>query len=276
MRASRAVLLGLLQGPTELAPVSSSAHTILVPLLAGWGYERLEPPLRKSFEVALHGGGALGLVIGARHSLLGGMRRTLCTPRGALFMAASCAPAACAGLLWQGPIERRLSEPRSVLLALAGGGLAMALADGCACERDADEATLGDALAIGAAQAVALIPGVSRSGAALSAARMRRFRRDAAHTLAWRCALPLMLGASVLSAARALSAPQRRCAPAMLAAGACSALVSTLACVRLLCTRPGRAPRLLPFAAYRLALAALGARKLATGPGRRGRVEPRS
>ena len=58
-----AVILGLLHGPTELLPISSSAHTTLVPWLAGWPYEELDPRLRKSFEVALHAGTAAALLL---------------------------------------------------------------------------------------------------------------------------------------------------------------------------------------------------------------------
>ena len=69
LRPRHALALGLLQGPTELLPVSSSAHTILVPLLAGWPYGELEAQLRKSFEVALHAGTALALALDMRAEL---------------------------------------------------------------------------------------------------------------------------------------------------------------------------------------------------------------
>src|ERR1700722_3421111 len=62
---SQALALGLLHGPTELLPISSSAHTILVPWLAGWSFPELDPELRQSFEVALHAGTALALLLGS-------------------------------------------------------------------------------------------------------------------------------------------------------------------------------------------------------------------
>src|SRR5713101_5987507 len=65
----RAIALGLIQGPAELLPVSSSAHLTLVPKLAGWDWERLDPEMRKSFEVALHAGAAAALLIGQRRML---------------------------------------------------------------------------------------------------------------------------------------------------------------------------------------------------------------
>ena len=65
-----AVALGALQGPTELLPVSSSAHTTLIPWLAGWSYAELDPELRKSFEVALHAGAGAALAIDMRAELI--------------------------------------------------------------------------------------------------------------------------------------------------------------------------------------------------------------
>jgi len=255
-----AVALGLLEGPTELLPVSSSAHTILVPLLAGWPYDELDPGLRKSFEVSLHAGAALALAIRMRRelrALAAGLDR-----RAAAALALSSAPPACAGLLLQRPIERRLGGPRATAAALALGALAMALADRSAETRSLCDAGPRDALAIGVAQAIALVPGVSRSGAALAAARARGFRRRDAHALSWRAALPVMFGASLLSGARAARRGLPPGAPAMLAAGGGGALCSTLASTRLLRPRGGPQRALLPFALYRLALTALVARRL--------------
>ena len=69
-----AVALGAVQGPTELLPVSSSGHLVLLPAVLGWRYRELDPELRKSFEVALHAGGALALLIGLRTRC-----RSICT-----------------------------------------------------------------------------------------------------------------------------------------------------------------------------------------------------
>ena len=77
LRSRHALALGLLQGPAELLPVSSSAHTILVPVLARWPYGELPATLRKSFEVALHGGTALALAspVGGRSTFVRGLQR---------------------------------------------------------------------------------------------------------------------------------------------------------------------------------------------------------
>src|SRR5689334_15485601 len=127
LRPRHALALGLLQGPTELLPVSSSAHTILVPVLARWPYGELPATLRKSFEVALHGGTALALALAMRAGPRGGLGE-LEAPQAAV-VALACVPPAVAGVLFAGHIERRLSEPRAVVRGLVAGAVAMALAD---------------------------------------------------------------------------------------------------------------------------------------------------
>jgi len=104
-----AVALGLLQGPTELLPVSSSAHTTLVPWLAGWSYAELDGERRKAFELALHAGAGLALAIDMRAELLGGGAGR--DAPGAAVLVLSLAPAALAGSALRGPIERRLGAP---------------------------------------------------------------------------------------------------------------------------------------------------------------------
>ncbi len=248
-----ALALGLLQGPAELLPVSSSAHTTLLPWLAGWPYASLEGPKRKSFEVSLHAGAALALA--ARPGSLGAAE--LLPARVA---AGALAPPALVGVLARGPIERRLGGPRSIAAGLAAGSFAMVIAEararGVASRRgDARDADARDGIALGLAQAAALAPGVSRNGATLSAARARGFERPAAVALSWRAGLPVLLGASALEAARLARGSSREERPAM-AAGAAAAFVSTAFSLRVLGPRL-REAALLPFAIYRLLLAGL-------------------
>jgi undecaprenyl-diphosphatase len=249
MPLRHALLLGLLQGPAELLPVSSSAHTVLVPKLLGWPSD-LDPGEAKTFEIALHYGAALGLILTLRRDLAAGLRRPV-------LLAISLAPAALVGFALERPIERRLSGPRTIAVNLLAGGIAMALADlrgGHA--RRVRDATAHDALALGIAQALALAPGVSRNGATLTAARARGFRRRAAQDLSWQVAIPPILGATLLKGRRMLSegAPPGLGRP--LAVGTAAALASTLACSPLSCTAR-RARSLLPFSLYRTLLAAL-------------------
>jgi undecaprenyl-diphosphatase len=257
IKLRQALTLGLAQGPTELLPVSSSAHTTLIPLLLDWPYAELDGELRKSFELALHAGAGLALALDMRSELLPAVR--LLDRRRVSVVALSLAPAALAGLALRPSIERRLGGPRSIAAGLALGGLAMAVAEhrAPAGRRADDDAHPADGLALGLAQAVALAPGVSRYGATLVVARARRFSPDAAQTLSWHAALPVVLGASALEGARLLrrGTPDGTLAP--LAAGAVGAFASTLLSARLL-RRPERALRsLLPWALYRVALAAL-------------------
>ncbi len=257
IKLRHALALGLAQGPTELLPVSSSAHTTLIPLLLDWPYEQLDAELRKSFELALHAGAGLALALDMRSELIAAARRLDC--RRIAVVALSLGPPVLAGLALRPLVERRLGGPRSIAAGLALGGLAMAGVERMrpAGERSDNDARPLDGLALGLAQAVALAPGISRYGATLVVARARRFSPEAAQTLSWHAALPVVLGAGVLEGARLVrrGTPDGTLAP--LTAGAAGAFASTLLSARLL-RRPERALRsLLPWALYRVVLAAL-------------------
>ena len=146
--------LGLIQGVTELVPVSSSAHLALVPRLLGWRYAELAPAERKAFEVALHAGTAPALALAAA----GGGRR----PRPAL-LALTVIPPALAGLALERPDRAPARRPAH------GGAWPRSrparpcwLADARAGDRAAPDA--GDHLAVGVAQALALGPGCLACG----------------------------------------------------------------------------------------------------------------
>ncbi len=256
-----AVALGLLQGPSELLPVSSSAHTTLIPWLRGWPYATLDGEQRKSFEVALHAGAGAALALHMRRELLRDAARL--DRRRAVVIALALAPPAIAGYALGPAIERHLGGPRSIAAGLAAGGVAMALADtrtgadaGDAA-RAKDEATPCDGLALGLAQTAALVPGVSRNGATLTAARSRRFSRAGAQALSWHAGLPVIFGAGALKSWRMRRAGVPREQRAALAAGGASALLSTLASARLLDRRLREGQSLWPYSLYRCLLAAL-------------------
>jgi undecaprenyl-diphosphatase len=252
-----ALVLGLVQGPTELLPISSSAHTTLLPWLLRWRYATLDGQLRKSFEVSLHAGAAAALALEMRSELLAAARRT--SPRHAATVALSIVPPALAGLVLGPVIERRLGRPHTIAAGLIAGGLAMAASDERGELREREQAGPLDGLAIGLAQALALMPGVSRHGAAVSAARARGFTREAAGELSWHAGVPVMLGASALQGLRTSRRGLPAGALASLAAGALAAFGSTLASARAVrrMSRATRAGPLWPAAAYRLLLAAL-------------------
>jgi undecaprenyl-diphosphatase len=253
-----AATLGLLQGFTELLPVSSSAHITLIPWLCGWRYAALDAELRKSFEVALHAGAGAALAIDMRGDLGEAARRL--DRRRASVIVLSLAPPALAGYTLERTIERRLGGPGSIAAGLILGAVAMALADlrpTRGGRRREQEAGPGDGLAIGLAQALALIPGVSRAGATLTAGRARGFARGDAHTLSWHAGLPVILGASALRARRMWRDGPPADGGRALAVGAGSAFLATTASVGVLRgTRLG-GRGLLPYCAYRCVLAAI-------------------
>jgi undecaprenyl-diphosphatase len=255
----RAIALGIVQGPAELLPVSSSAHIVLLPWLAGWDWDSLDPEIRKSFEVALHAGAAAALLIGQRRTIAEELRSF---DRGrALLLVLSFLPAAAVGYLFERPIERRLGGPRTTALGLLGGSVAMLIGDARPQSRGRGETTAADGLALGVAQAAALVPGVSRNGITLAAARQRRFSREQANLLSRTIALPVIVGATVLKGVRL----RRRGAPPALrrsmAVGAAASFASTLSSQRLI-RLVERDRALWPYAAYRAGLAALVLRKL--------------
>jgi undecaprenyl-diphosphatase len=250
--AARAIALGIVQGPAELLPVSSSAHIVLVPWLAGWDWERLDPEVRKSFEVALHGGAALALLIGQRETILAELR--CFDGRRGLLLGLSFLPAAVVGYTLERPIEQRLGGPKATAIGLLAGAAAMLVADTRPQRRGQGEATVADGLALGVAQAGALAPGVSRNGITLAAARWRGFSRDQANLLSRTIALPIIVGATLLKGGRLRrrgASPQLR---RSMAIGVAASFASTLASQRLI-HLVERDKALWPYAAYRAGLA---------------------
>ncbi len=249
---ARAAALGIVQGPAELLPVSSSAHLSLVPWLAGWRWDDLDPESRKSFEVALHAGAAAALLIGQRRVIAEELR--LFDRRRAAVVALSFVPPAIVGYRFERQIERRLGGPTATAIGLIAGALAMTLADRRPQRRGRGEATPIDGLALGLGQAAALAPGVSRNGATLAAARWRCFNREHANLLSRTVALPVIVGATALKGVRLR---RRGIAPGLgsaMATGVAASFVSTLASQKLI-TLVERDRALWPYAAYRVGLA---------------------
>jgi undecaprenyl-diphosphatase len=246
----QAVALGLIQGPAELLPVSSSGHLVLVPALLGWPYSRLDADVRKAFEVALHAGAGLALAWLLRDDA----RAALRDPAGTALLAG---PAAAIGFGLEPLIEERLSNPRVAAIAQIASGCALAAAD--VPRREGVTPRHTDKLAIGLAQAAALVPGVSRNGATITAARALGFSRSESARLSWQAGLPIIAGATALKVTRLAQHGLDRDLRAPFAAGAVAAFGSTLAAAPLLrlATR-----RYAPLAAYRVALGAVALRRL--------------
>jgi undecaprenyl-diphosphatase len=223
---------------------------VLVPALLGWPYSRLDPHVRKSFEVALHAGSALALLIAMRREAVEETRSL--DLRSGLHVLLTFVPPAVVGYVLEEPIERRMGSPRSVAAAQIVAGLALAAADGRPASRSREDARAVDFLAIGGAQAAALVPGVSRNGATVTAARLRRFDRPSSMLLSWQAALPVVAGATVLKGARIAQRGMPRGLAAPFAAGTVSAFVTALLAAGL--ARGVASYR--PIAAYRVALGA--------------------
>ncbi|MBJ7330701.1 MAG: undecaprenyl-diphosphate phosphatase [Solirubrobacteraceae bacterium] len=233
----RAVALGVAQGICELLPVSSSAH---VGLLA----RDLPVSQRRTLEVALHGGSA---------AVLPWMLRGVARPS-PVVIAAATAPPVLVGALAADAIERRASGPRAIVAGLVAGSAALVLADSMSPSRPISPSSRhrpADGVALGLAQAAALLPGVSRRGATLAAARARGFDRAGASDLSWAVGAPVMAAAA---ARGVIKADLRADAPALLA-GAIAAGATMLA---LIPARPAidRVPYRV-WAAWRVALAAV-------------------
>lgn len=251
LTATRAAVLGALHGPAELLPISSSGHITLIPWLLGWGPEELDPELRKAFEVALHAGTAAALLITLRGEVSEAVARL--SPRSVWLVGLSFAPPAVIGYRFERVIEAHFGTPPTIAAGLVAGSAAMAWADRSPQRRSAPEAGAADMLWLGVAQACALIPGVSRNGATLAAARRRRFTRAEANRLSRHVALPVIAGATGLKGVRLYRRGIPGAARRPLALGAAASFASTLGSTWLI-RQVERDRSLLPYAVYRVAL----------------------
>ena len=241
MRRTEVVALGLLQGPAELLPISSSGHVAALPWLLGWEHAQLDGARRKEVEVALHAGGAVALLVGLRRELMA-LRIDVAV--------LSLLPAVALAFAAERWIETRLGGPRSLAAGLVAGSAALVLADRAPQERREEDAGPRDGLLLGLAQACALVPGVSRSGATLAAARALGFARPDAVRLSRGIGVPVLAGAAALKGLRLIQRRPDREELATLAAGAAAACVATRAALPLARTLESGRP-LAPWAAYR-------------------------
>jgi undecaprenyl-diphosphatase len=251
---TQALLLGALHGPAELLPISSSGHVAVIPWLLDWDYGGADAELRKAFEVALHAGTAAALLITLRTEVSDAVQGM--SLRLAKLIVLSFVPPAIVGYTLERPIERHLGTPGTIAVGLVAGSVVMARADRAPQLRTSRDAGAADALWLGIAQACALLPGVSRNGTTLAAARRRRFTREDANKLSRHVALPVIAGATLLKTVRLVrrGLPPRSALP--IAVGAGASFASTLGSTWLI-RQVERDRSLLPYAAYRMGLAAV-------------------
>jgi undecaprenyl-diphosphatase len=204
---AHAIVLGITQGLSEFLPISSSGHLILVPWLFEWNELDQFPDLKKTFDVALHLG-TLGAVVayfwseleafvpaGLRAVRDRGKRELTPEERLPFLLVVSALPAFVLGAAFDSIIEENLSQPWLVAVMLIVFGLVLLVADRAPQRRPAEDYRLRESVSMGAGQAVALVPGVSRSGATISVARQLGFDRDAAARLSFLMSLPVTAGA---------------------------------------------------------------------------------
>ena len=201
----QALVLGIVQGLTELLPISSSGHLILVPWLGDWTYLERNDEFNQTFDVALHLGTLVAVVAYFRHELarlvvawLGSVRRRRVESddeRIAWFVVVATVPAAVVGGVGEQAVAEHLGEPWQIAILLAIFGVVLWLADRTPAHRALADLGLGTALAVGLAQSVALAPGVSRSGVTISVARFLGLDRDAAARFSFLLLVPVVLGA---------------------------------------------------------------------------------
>jgi undecaprenyl-diphosphatase len=208
----QALVLGITQGATELLPVSSSGHLILVPWAAGWHYLQENPDFNKTFDVALHLGTLIAVVLYfwrdvvrlARAWWQSLKRRQVETAdeRIAWYVFIATVPAALAGAAGESFIEKKLGDPWQIAILLAVFAILLWIADHVPPRRSMEDIGWKGALGVGLAQCLALMPGTSRSGVTITAARFLKLNRDDAARLSFFLLIPIVFGAAVLKGAQ--------------------------------------------------------------------------
>jgi undecaprenyl-diphosphatase len=202
----QAIWLGVLQGITEFLPISSSAHLILMRYWFGW--EIADPQTELMFDVALHAGTLMAILlyfwrdlVRLASALLENTPERAVERRLAWGILIGCIPAALAGSLFEEPIEQFFRAQYGLISGLLiGVGLLMALVDWRGRKvRALESIGLLDALLIGVAQALALIPGFSRSGITIIAGLALGLQREAAARFSFLLATPITVGAALWS-----------------------------------------------------------------------------
>ncbi len=271
MELAAAAVLGIVQGLTEFLPISSSAHLIVIPWLLGWKPEGIE------FDVSLHVGTALAIlcffwrdwIVLGREAILGLATRhpfANAERRLAWYIVVGTLPAAIIGLAFEKRVEELLRSPLVTVFTLTALGLVLYVADRMSSrQRSLADFTLADACWIGTSQAVALIPGVSRSGITISTAMFRNADRHSAARFSFLLAAPVIVGGGILEGRHLLKAVSVASAGATgavtvnwsaFAVGVCCATITGLLCIRFF-LKYLQTRSFLPFVVYRFVLAAI-------------------
>ncbi len=269
-----AVILGIVQGLAEFLPISSSGHLLLVPWLFGWD-DFGDPGIKKAFDVSLHLGTLVAVVVYFRKDLviyvregvrLVVARRRPHTTEGKLawLLVVSALPAAAVGAVFENTIDEVLGTPALIAVSLIVFGLVLAWADRRTGNRHIDDYGGSDALKVGLAQVLALNPGTSRSGITITAARTIGFDRDAAARISFLMSIPVTAGAVVFKMTKLVldGIPDGLIAPMIvgIVTSGVAGWFAVWGTIRLVRTRS-----FLPFVVYRIVLGVVVLLLLATG-----------
>jgi undecaprenyl-diphosphatase len=240
MNILQAIILGLVQGATEFIPVSSSGHLVLLPWLLGWP----EPGL--AFDTTLHLGTLAAVLAYFWKDLLGMARAVVAglarrdpwdRPESRLvwLLVLGTIPAAVLGFLFKDFFESVFSAPLAVAVLLLVTGLLLALGERLGQqERSLESLRWDDALLIGLAQAVAILPGISRSGATIATGLARSIRRQASARFSFLLAIPAILGSGLFQLLRLVEAGGWAAQAPGLVVGFAAAAVSGYLCIHFL------------------------------------------
>jgi undecaprenyl-diphosphatase len=268
MELFAAAFLGILQGLTEFLPVSSSAHLLLIPWFFQWKAEGL------AFDVAAHVGTTVAVLAFfwkdwvrlAREMILGLKERNLFgnpDRRLACFLIIGTLPAIALGLTLEKTLESTLRSPLITVFTLVFFGILLLIAEKKSKQtRTLDQYTWADSLLVGCSQALALVPGVSRSGITMTTALFRDSSRTCAARFSFLLSTPVIAGTGMLVTFRLIEAVRHPIANTepvswnILGVGFVCAAVSGFLCIRFF-LRYIQSKSFRPFVIYRFVLAAV-------------------
>jgi len=258
-----AIVLGIVQGLAEFLPISSSGHLLIVPWLFGWNEFDARPELKETFDVALHMGTFVAVLAYFRNDLVALARAAWRSVRHrsiqgaeerlAWLLVVASLPAATVGLALDVLLADRTGGFVVIGVMLILFGVVLLLADRLVGRRSTESFSIRDAVLMGTAQAVALQPGVSRSGATISMGRFLGFERDAAARISFLMSVPITGGLGVYKAVKLFAVdgglPEGFGAPFAwgIVASAVTGFIAVAGLLRLIKTRS-----FLPFVVYRV------------------------
>ncbi len=232
----KALIMGIVEGLTEFLPISSTGHLILTGSLLNFTGEKI-----KTFEIVIQAGAIFAVCWEYRAriaSVLGGLGSDKTAQRFAVNVVVAFLPAAVLGVLFSKKIKQYLFAPVPVALAFIIGAFIILWAEarqrankGQARVEEVDQMSLNDAVKVGLAQAFALIPGTSRSGATIIGGMLFGLSRKAATEFSFFLAIPTLLGATVYSLYKSRDLLSMADLP-MFGVGGVAAFISAFFCVR--------------------------------------------